>query len=63
MGVQHEPRVFTYPNVIVTVEYADITDEERAKRMEEIKEAAEAVLREVFKAEARTKKNNETYSK
>ena len=63
MGVQHEPRVFTYPNVIVTVEYADITDEERAKRMEEIKEAAEAVLREVFKAEARKKKNNETYSK
>lgn len=55
MGNPREPRVFTYPNMTITVHFADITDEERARRMASIKEAAEAVMREVFKAEAKKK--------
>lgn len=55
MGNPREPRVFAYPNMTITVHFADIADEERARRMASIKEAAEAVMREVFKAEAKKK--------
>ena len=47
--VYNEVRVFEYPNTIIRVHRPDISDEERARRMNVIRKAAEALLKEVHK--------------
>ena len=44
-----EVRVFEYPNAIVRVHIPDLTEEERAKRMKIIHNAAASLLKEVPK--------------
>lgn len=40
-----EVRTFTYPNCIVRVHIPDLTEEERARRMQEIHNAAAKLLK------------------
>lgn len=46
-------QVFTYPNMIVRVHFADITKEEHDRRMKQIHKAAENVLKAKEKGERR----------
>lgn len=41
-----ETRTFYYPNMTIRVHFPDISDEERERRMKQIRDAAEKVLRE-----------------
>lgn len=49
MEGQQEVQVFTYPNMIVRVHFADISDEENKKRMKKIHKAAMELLKETRK--------------
>lgn len=42
-------RVFEFPNMIVRVYFPDITEEENKRRMKQLYDAAEELLREVYK--------------
>ena len=44
-----ETRVFTYPNMTIRVHFPDITEEERERRMNIIRQAACRVLQEGLK--------------
>ena len=44
-----EVRVFEFPNMIARVHIPDITEEERARRMKLIEQAAVALLKEKYK--------------
>lgn len=44
--VYKEIRIFEYPGATVRVHIPDLTAEERAKRMTQIRKAAEALLKE-----------------
>ena len=44
-----EPKVYEFPNAIVRVYRPILTDEERARRMKEIRKAAEALLKSISK--------------
>ena len=46
-------RVFEYPDAIVRVHIPDLADEERAKRMREIKRSAELLLKGVMANDAK----------
>ena len=46
-------RVFEYPNATVRVHIPDLAPEEKAKRMEEIKKAAEGLLKGVVEYDAK----------
>ena len=48
-----ETRTFTYPNAIVRVHFPDLTAEENTKRMKQIHKAAEELLKEKVKHEAK----------
>ena len=50
--MQGREQVIKYSNAIVRVHIPDIAEDERARRMKEIKLAAEMVLREVYKNES-----------
>lgn len=50
-------RTFIYPNAIVRVQFADISDEENERRMKRIEQAAIAVMKDKLAREARKKKN------
>ena len=50
-------RTFIYPNAIVRVQFADISDEENKRRMKRIKEAAIALMKDKL---ARDAQKNET---
>lgn len=43
-------KTFTYPNAIVRVHFADISDEENERRMKIIKKAAMELLKDVRRA-------------
>ena len=43
-----EVKEYIYPNAIVRVHIPDITEEERARRMKRIKQAAENLVREAM---------------
>jgi len=49
--VYKEVRTFTYPNAIVRVHIPDLTEEERERRMNEIKKATERFMRHVIEQE------------
>lgn len=51
-----EVKEYVYPNAIVRVHIPDITEEERARRMKIIKQAAENLVRVAMEQEA--KKNS-----
>lgn len=53
MDGQRETKTFTYPNAVVRVHFADLSDDERNRRMKQIRKAAEDVLREKIKNERR----------
>lgn len=55
--MQSREQVFHYPNAIVRVHRPDIAEDERAKRMAEIKRSAEMLLREVIRNEYNTNVN------
>jgi hypothetical protein len=44
-------REFKYPNATIRVHRPDVADDERVKRMAEIKRSAEILLREVIRNE------------
>ncbi len=44
-----EVKTFTYPNCIVRVHIPDLTEEERARRMQRIHDAAADLLKDVMK--------------
>lgn len=44
-----EVRTFTYPNCIIRVHIPDITEEERARRMQKIHDAAASLLKGAMK--------------
>ena len=44
-------REFTYPNATVRVHIPDLAEDERAKRMKEIKYSAELLLKSLIKSE------------
>ncbi len=44
-----EPKVYEYPNAIVRVYRPILTDDERARRMKAIRNAAEALLKSMSK--------------
>ena len=46
-------RVFEYPNAIVRVHIPDLAEEEREKRMREIKRSAELLLKGVMANDAK----------
>lgn len=52
--MQSRETVIKYPNATVRVHRPDLSDEERERRMAEIKRSAENLLREVIKNELRT---------
>lgn len=56
--MQSREQVFNYPNAIVRVHRPDIAEDERVKRMAEIKRSAEMLLREVIKNEYSTRNTN-----
>lgn len=49
MSNQNEVRTFTYPNMTVRVHFANISDEENARRMKKIHVAATEILKEVIR--------------
>ena len=49
-------RTFIYPNAIVRVQFADISDEENEKRMKRIKEAAIALMKDKLARDAQKMK-------
>ena len=53
--MQGREKVYKYPNATVRVHRPDICEEEKAKRMKEIKLSAEMLLREMIKNENSTK--------
>lgn len=55
--MQSREMVFEYPNAIVRVHRPDLADDEREKRMREIKRAAEMLLKGVVTNDA---KRNDT---
>ena len=57
--MQGREKVYKYPNATVRVHRPDICEEERAKRMKEIKLSAEMLLREMIKNENSTNKQQE----
>ena len=48
-----QSRVFEYPNAIVRVHIPDLAEDERAKRMREIKRSAELLLKGVMANDAK----------
>lgn len=50
-----QSRVFEYPNATVRVHFPDVADNEREKRLKEIKLSAELVLKALLKSESKTK--------
>ena len=44
-------KIFTYPNAVVRVTFADLTPEEHNRRMKQIRKAAEELLKEKIKNE------------
>ena len=44
-------KIFTYPNAVVRVHFADLSTEEHSRRMNRIHEAAEELLKEKIKNE------------
>lgn len=57
-----ETKTFTYPNMIVRVHFPDISEEERERRMNSIRQAACRVLQHKNMMERRKQKNRETQS-
>ncbi len=55
-----ETKTFTYPNMIVRVHFPDISEEERERRMNIIRQAACRVLQHKNKTERRKQKERET---
>ena len=49
-----QSRVFEYPNATVRVHFPDVADNEREKRIKEIKLSAELVLKALLKSESKT---------
>ena len=49
-------RTFIYPNAIVRVQFADISDEENKRRMKRIKEAAIALMKDKLARDAQKMK-------
>ena len=49
-------RTFIYPNAIVRVQFADISDEENERRMKRIKEAAIALMKDKLARDAQKMK-------
>jgi hypothetical protein len=56
--MQSREQVFKYPNAIVRVHRPDVADDERERRMKEIKRSAEMLLREVIRNEHSTLNTN-----
>lgn len=54
-------KTFTYPNAVIEVHFADITDEENKRRMKKIHTAAAELLKEKIKNK-KGGKTNETNS-
>lgn len=52
-----QSRVFEYPNAIVRVHIPDLADDEREKRMREIKRSAELLLKGVMANDAKGTSN------
>lgn len=48
--MQSQEKTFKYPNATVTVHTPDLAEDERAKRMAEIKRSAEKLLKATMKA-------------
>jgi hypothetical protein len=51
-------KVFHYDNAIITVYFPDISDEENERRMERIKVAAAALLKDTMKRKQQAQNNN-----
>ena len=49
MSDKRRTRVFEYPNMIVTVHFANISNEENKRRMARLHDAAAELLKEVIK--------------
>ena len=49
-----QSRVFEYPNATVRVHFPDLAENEREKRIKEIKLSAEMLLRALVKSECNT---------
>ena len=49
--MQSREQIFKYPNATVRVHRPDVCEEEKTKRMKEIKLSAEMLLREMIKNE------------
>ncbi len=47
--MQSQEKTFTYPNAIVRVHRPDLAEDERARRMTEVKKSAEKLLKGVLK--------------
>ena len=47
--MQSQERIFKYPNAIVRVHIPDLAEDEKQRRMNEIKKAAEKLLKGVIK--------------
>ena len=47
--MQSQDRAFEYPNAIVRVHIPDLADDEREKRMKEVKLSAEMILKGAMK--------------
>lgn len=57
--MQGQTKVFKYPNATVRVHIPDLANDEREKRLKEIKLAAEMLLREVIRNELSTLGTND----
>lgn len=56
--MQSQEKTFEYPNAIVTVHIPDLAEDERQRRMKEIKRSAEKILKGVIKNEYSTLHTN-----
>ena len=56
--MQGQTKIFEYPNAIVRVHIPNLANEEREKRIKEIKRSAEKLLKEVMKNEYNTCNSN-----
>ena len=50
-----QTKTFIYPNMVVRVHFPDLTEDERKRRMKQLYNAAEELLKEKIRNETHTK--------
>ena len=56
--MQSQDRIFEYPNAVVRVHIPDLAEDERQRRIKEVKISAEKILKEVMRNEYNSRNTN-----